>query len=1177
MRLSREITQPTDPSPLTPISRLPHSKRNLLMRVALLLGGLAVSGGIMGANWGAAYVRSELIPQLSQELTRILKRPIQLGEIEQVSWSGLRVGRSVIPATATDADELSVEAIDVRFNPVQAFRQHQLKLTITLVRPTGYFDQTPDGKWLNLDLKFDDDERIEVEQIRLQDATLTLAPQPVVLDTDPLDPGEVWDTSNHPRQMTLRHVDGTFSLQEQGQRLLLDLAAQPVELGKTEGKLQGKIQLKGDARFKAKQFQIALKTQALQLNSLSAFIPTDFKLMGGQLDAQIQAQIQPHRPIELSGTARLQDLSARAKGEPNLFSGVSSRINLQRQDIRLSQAKINFGQIPFFLDGTINLERGFDLKARVEPLEAKPFMKTLKLNVPFPVEGSLEAPDLRLTGSFEHPTLWGSAHAVKPIKFDRLAMASVVGSFHLDLGTHYLELERILARPVIGGTIDTHGELWLHRDDAKIQIEAKLPADNIAKLYALELPDRTLGQFNAQAQVTVVRNDPTVAANWHLAQGRHPAQGKVSFAQDILRLDATQAKIADGSLTASAELNPKGWQAQLNGTAIPLNQFSPDLPGKLQAQLHAKGSDLSLDSLKAEGTAQVLFDQGKAEAELNADQGRWQAAVTGSAPLVAISDLPGQVRGDLALQGKLDQLNLAQTKATGRMALTDTGILPQPVTAEFDWNGEKLHLKQAETEHVRVAGWVTPPSLAGQSLLNSALDLSVNIQDYDLAELPLSLPVALTGLINLKGTVMGTPTAPQINSDVNLAGLAVQNFSFEPLRGQLQSQPNRQLSLDLKGHQDQIAVMLDANYRPAAFAVRRDQAVAQGKLVGERLLAQLRNFDLELLNLAPVASLGPVHGRLAGDFDVNLAQPEPLVAANFEVTQPGLGAINAQPSPNHAADRLTGLLAYQHGIASLNQGVLQLGGSSYRLAAEVNPQTAQFKSQIAVDHAQFQDLLSLLPPEQLMALVQQFAGSLPANSSLPIQMPTPAEIAQLNGLFSAALSLQSMGAGLTAQFGLQGQDWHLADYKIGQLAIAEAELQGQTLKLPSVQASGFGLKLNGQPQQFDAQFGFAGQVSPTSLAGQLQLGGIDLAQVETAFNLPLQLTGQAHAVAQISGSPSQPHLTGDLHLAGVNLRDLAIDEAKVGFSFINNQLQLESWQGLDNQASQQPSGEERRR
>jgi len=25
---------------------------------------------------------------------------------------------------------------------------------------------------------------------------------------------------------------------------------------------------------------------------------------------------------------------------------------------------------------------------------------------------------------------------------------------------------------------------------------------------------------------------------------------------------------------------------------------------------------------------------------------------------------------------------------------------------------------------------------------------------------------------------------------------------------------------------------------------------------------------------------------------------------------------------------------------------------------------------------------------------------------------------------------------------------------------------------------------------------------------------------------------------------------------------------------INNQLQLESWQGLDNQASQQPSGEE---
>ncbi len=1169
MRLSPEITKPIDL--LTAAELDLPKRRNWLLRGALLLGGLAVAGGIMGASWSAAYVQNELVPQLSQELTRLLERPIQLGAIEQISWSGLRVGRSVIPATATDANELSVEAIDVRFNPVQAFQQRRVLLTVTLVRPTGYFDQTPDGKWVNLDLKFDDDEQIEVEKIRLQDATLTLAPQPVILDADPLDPGEVWDTSAHPRQMTLRHVSGSLSLQDQGERLLLDLVAQPVELGETEGKLQGKIQLKGDARFKAKQFQIALRTQALQLNSLSTFIPTDFKLLSGRLDADLNVKIQPDRPVALSGEAKLRQLSARAKGEPNLFSGVEGDIRLRQQDILLSRGKLNFGLIPFGLDGNINLERGFNLKARVDSVEAQPFMKTLKLNPPFPVEGTLEAPNLHLTGSFEHPTLWGTAHAGKPIKFDRLAMASVVGSFRLDLGTHYLQLEQILAKPVMGGTVETRGELWLEHDDAKLQVEAKLPADAIAQLYALDLPEQTLGQLNAQAQVSVDNNDPTVAADWQLVQGRYPAAGKVSFAQDVLRLHQMQAKIGDGQITAAAELTPRGWQAQLNGAQIPLNQLSPQIPGKLQAgrlqaQLQAAGKDLSLTSLQATGDLQLRLDQGSAQADLTASQGRWQADVTGTAPMQLLANLPGNLAGQLQLRGQLNQLDLAQTEADGAILLTET--LPQPVTAEFDWKGEKLHLKQSGTEHVRADGWITPDF---SSLSNSVLDLNLNIQDYNLAQLPLSLPVAPAGLVNLDGKVSGTPAAPQIYSSVKIAGLSVQDFRFEPLQGQLQSQPDHRVSLDLKGRSDRLALTLDSHYRPAEFAVQLDRAVVEGRLVGERLLARLQNFDLEKLNLAPVEAMGLVRGRLAGDVDVNLAKPlaatEPFATANLEVTQPGLGAINAQPTPEHMTDRLTGQVTYQNGIASLSQGTLQLGSSSYRLAAEMNPQAEQFKSQVVVDQGKLQDLLSLLPPDQLIALVQPIAESLPA--SLPVQMPTSAEIAQLNGLFSAALSVQSAGDGLTAQLGLQGQDWQLADYKIGRLAVANAELKGQTLMLPSVRAEEFSLRLNNQQQQFDAQFGFAGQVSPTAVAGQLQLVGLDLPQIKAAFDLPIELTGRVHALAQISGSPSQPDLTGTLHLSGVNLRDLPIDEAKVGFSFINQQLQLESWQGLEAQADAQ--------
>ncbi len=1158
-------------NPLATSQRLP----SIVSRVTLAFGGMVLLGGVSGANWGLTRLQAEIVPRLTEVLGQALNRPIQLGQVEQMSWTGLRLGRSVIPATATDPDTLTVEAIEVQFDPVQALKHHQLKLILTLVRPVAYIDQDKAGDWLNLDLKFDDDAKVEIDRLRLRDGTITLAPQPIVLDDDPPEPDdEPWDISDHPSQLTLRQVNGELSLRDQGEHLQFQASAQPHE----QGRDQGIVKLQGDMQFATQQMKLAVQTQNLQLKSLAALIPTDFKVASGVLNADVTLQKQGDRPLTTLGKAELKDGATRIKGEPNPFGGINGQFQFQGQEVQLRQGQLRFGQIPFQLDGKIHFQKGFDLNARVPFVDAAPFMQTLELEVPFPVEGALKSDDLRLTGSFEHPILSGTADAAKPLKFDRLAMAHVKGEFSLDLGSDYLQLHRIWLQPVTGGSITTRAEVWLEEDNAKVNVEVnQIPADRLASLYQFGFADRHLGTINANAQVTVLDEEPKLIAQWRLDQGDFPAAGKVSLDRDILRLSDTAVQIGDGSLNATAELKQKRWQANLFGSNLSLDRLNPDLPGKLQGEFQVAGDlQQGLASIQAQGQTQLQLGTGHLTADLTAQQGNWQAQLAGSQiplqPLVpqlpSFMSQQSTVAGKVNLAGSLATLNLTGTRADGQLSLTDgIGVFAQPIDAEFAWTGQQLELKKVHTDKIAIAGQITPVIQDQQIQDLGNLDLQVRVQGYDLAALPLiqSAPVALTGVINLDGKVTGTVEQPQITSDVQLDRFAIQQFQFEPLKGHLQSQPNHQIGLDLKGKQDRIALSLDSSYRPTTFSVQLDQAQAAGEWVGNLLSAQIRNFDLVKLNLAPLASIGPVRGILAGQLKANLANlTQPAVTAVVEIQQPGMGLINAVPDAAHKSDRATGTLQYREGQLVLTDAALHLGKSRCQLAGQFDTKMAQWQSQIAIDQGNFQDLLTLVPSEAWPHLLQQIAGGAAIDASLM------ANLTALQGQFAGQANIRSAPSGMQAAFNLRGQDWQFANYGIDQVAIANAQFDGRSLLLPSVQATGFRLGSATQAQPIDGQFGFAGQLSADAVAGQLQLNHVALPQIQQTLNLPIDLAGQVHAVATLSGRPTQPNLTGELHLDGVTVRDMPIEQAKIGFSYVDQQFHLENWQSLTAVGSSNP-------
>jgi translocation and assembly module TamB len=90
----------------------------LLSRTSITLGILTLLAGFAGGAWWLRiFVYQQLAPLVEENLTQTLNRPVLLGTVERFSLTALTFGASSMPATKTDPDTVSVDAVDVAFDP----------------------------------------------------------------------------------------------------------------------------------------------------------------------------------------------------------------------------------------------------------------------------------------------------------------------------------------------------------------------------------------------------------------------------------------------------------------------------------------------------------------------------------------------------------------------------------------------------------------------------------------------------------------------------------------------------------------------------------------------------------------------------------------------------------------------------------------------------------------------------------------------------------------------------------------------------------------------------------------------------------------------------------------------------------------------------------------------------
>lgn len=152
--------------------------------ISLVAGSTLLLVGAGGAWRGWVWLQSNLTPWLETELSKALQRPVELGDLERLTLSGVRVGPSQIPATDTSPDSLALQAVEVNINPRDLLRR-ELNLDVILEQVDLYLEQSAEGEWATLDLELpepgedvDRDPWITVQPntVRLREGRLILVP-----------------------------------------------------------------------------------------------------------------------------------------------------------------------------------------------------------------------------------------------------------------------------------------------------------------------------------------------------------------------------------------------------------------------------------------------------------------------------------------------------------------------------------------------------------------------------------------------------------------------------------------------------------------------------------------------------------------------------------------------------------------------------------------------------------------------------------------------------------------------------------------------------------------------------------------------------------------------------------------------------------------------------------------
>jgi translocation and assembly module TamB len=971
----------------------------------LMLGSVTAIGGWL-------WSRDNLVPLLETELSDMLNRPVELGPIERVRLTGVRLGPSAIPPTPTDPDALSLEAVEVSFRLFDLWRR-ELPLHLTLDQGSLYLEQNAAGDWFDLDIDLperdpDRDPWVDVrlDTISVNDGQLTMVPyvegavEPVriaiadiqgqlqfsdALVEAPDDPDSPLETQQLDLALSGRSIQGgTLDLKA----AVLLPPPQPVPTESVEA-----TEVPGPGL----RANINLRTQAAQATDIMPLVdsffanplPTQFPsgLVSGQVDIESGRGV----PVRIVGTARVDEATLTVPGLPEPFEELQGDMRFRGRSIEFEGVTARLDTLTLAAGGTLDFDAGYDLNGQIDPFTVAQAVELFDATLPVATTGTFLA-DVTMTGPLNRPVLATDVVSQSTIVLDQVPFADVRASVTLQAPN--LIIDSFQAIPQDGGSLVGSGRFNFDqpRQLSLTMTGDRLPGTAIGRLYGL--PEGIdVGPVFVDAEFAGPVGQLVGDARWRAPMGTYPAQGTIRLADNALNLTNTFVQVAGGTVAAQGVIANRQWDADLRAEGVQLSQLGAGVDGVLSgvAQLSGSLQTPGLENIQGQGNGAIALAGGTVLTRVNLAGGQWTADVQGRELQMAAfaPDLQGTAEGSFRFTGNTDNLTLTGVRGQGQLTLSDglataasrapqLALVRAPLTANLAWNGQSVLVQQANTVGVQASGLITPQLSGPGAPAIANLDLNLNAENYNLAALPVPEVIPLAGNAFFQGRLRGRPGALTLSGDASLVGLSAGDLAFaSPLSGPVRFTQGGPLAIELTGGGDRIYVATAQGDRDLEFEVRAGQALAQGFTQGDDLYATLANLPVGSLRVPQggINGIGTVSGLVTAEIVANLRQP--TLRASFDVQDPSVGylrlprdtVVTIDPdAPERLIEttrysRLRGTITYTDNVVGLAGVVLEsaAGLGRYLISGTYTlGDPPQINGELTVDNGQIGEILQTL-------------------------------------------------------------------------------------------------------------------------------------------------------------------------------------------------------------------------
>jgi translocation and assembly module TamB len=763
-------------------SYTPTKSSKRLWLVILSRGGIALGAFllllIIGGVWRLRdFIQKELAPLVEKNLTNTLNRPIQLGQVKEFSLTGVRFAASAIPATPTDTDQATIEAVDVGFDPWQLVVNRCLQLEVTLINPDIYIQQDDQQRWIKTTIGPAGKQgliKTNLDKLRFRNAKLVLVGNQVTKTQDKR--GEISisqfpvSSPQSPVPVVFSGLYGTARLIENNRLIRFDLAGKP-ENG-------GSIFLQGDIRPQAKlEGQLKLRGKDLLAADVTRLVKLPLDLQTGRVNGDLQIQLIPGQQTLLYGSAALQGVTLQIPKVTQPLSNSQGNVKFQGLGIELDNVVSNYGKIPLAVTGLIDRENGFKLAGRVNAVSLSHALETLNVKSPFPLSGIVKA-DLQILGKISAPVLSGTVSNIKTAEVDKVDFQEISGKFELSSRDAVITLKDIQGQTTFGGGVTGGGIIKLgNSPEMNVNLTAKnVPGDVIAQLYNLK-PTFQVGTVSATANINGLPGNVQTLVKWEAPQATYAATGETIINSDrTIYFRDVAVNIAGNVVRGYGSYNPQGWQTVAQVSSVKLTPFMKE--EKLEnislkeAEFNGK---LVLSGISRPFKVTNIRSEG---AGINVADGR-----------IAISRLQWEDKNFVADL-------IANNVRLGQILKQSPPILNNPIAGKFTiaGNTENFSLKTlgaiGEGSLEVDNGTITAKNIQVSNGRYKAQIQAKNLPLQKLATVPPQLQGILVGQFNVAGSVESfKPDTIQATGQgrLNLAGGTVTAANFQVANGRYQA------------------------------------------------------------------------------------------------------------------------------------------------------------------------------------------------------------------------------------------------------------------------------------------------------------------------------------------------------------------------------------------------------